>query len=124
MMCRTWRTSSKKLKSHQDGYGPTIAQLSNKVEFKILEKQGGTDFIYSLCYMRRHTIIYPSGSKRVVKLHLDPTITQRFSNEAHHDRTDCNSPLADYGNAGEYQRSIGTLGEWLVSAYLPLNPGE
>lgn len=37
-MCSTWRTSSKKLKSHQDGYGPTMAQLSNIVEFKTLEE--------------------------------------------------------------------------------------
>lgn len=38
MICSTWRTSSKKLKSHQDGYGPTMVQLSNIVEFRTLEK--------------------------------------------------------------------------------------
>lgn len=121
MICRTWRTSSKELKSHQDGYGPTIAQLSNRVEFRILENK---EVQSGLLRYRSHTIIYPSGSKEAVALHLDRTVTQLFSNEAHHDKTDCNSPLDVYGNAGEYHRPTETLGEWLVRSYLPLNPGE
>lgn len=39
MTCSTCRTSSRELKSHQDGYGPTMAQLSNMVEFKTLEEE-------------------------------------------------------------------------------------
>lgn len=39
MMCSTWRTISRELKSHQDGYGPTMVQLSNMVEFKTLEEE-------------------------------------------------------------------------------------
>lgn len=39
MTCSTWRTRSRELKSHQDGYGPTMAQLSNMVEFKTLEEE-------------------------------------------------------------------------------------
>lgn len=45
MMCSTWRTSSRELKSHQDGYGPTMAQLSNMVEFKTLEEENRAESI-------------------------------------------------------------------------------
>lgn len=43
MTCSTWRTSSRELKSHQDGYGPTMTQLSNMVEFKTLEEENRTE---------------------------------------------------------------------------------
>lgn len=55
MMCSTWRTSSRELKSHQDGYGPTMAQLSNMVEFKTLQAENGTE---------RHDLVQESRKKR------------------------------------------------------------
>lgn len=39
MMCSTWSVSSNPLKSHQDGYGPTMAQLSKRVVFRILQRR-------------------------------------------------------------------------------------
>lgn len=62
MICSTWRTSSKKLKSHQDGYGPTMAQLSNIVEFRILVKRrrcackGKYEFVISYTLVYTHTL--------------------------------------------------------------------
>lgn len=128
MICSTWRTSSKKLKSHHDGYGPTMAQLSNIVEFRILESKetNGYIFIFLVSYTLINT--WNSLSQReqiVVKLYFNHIINQHSSNEAHCNSTDCNSHLDTNGNqAGESHRSTVMLGEWLVRSCLPLNPGE
>ncbi len=44
-MCSTCSTSSRELKSHQDGYGPMISQLSKSVVFRILQQQNTASYL-------------------------------------------------------------------------------
>lgn len=65
------------MKSHQDGYGPTMAQLSNIVEFKTLEKTNRCEEMFLPALMRPimsvQTVIaiwMPMATKQVNNIEL------------------------------------------------------
>lgn len=117
MICSTWRTTSKKLKSHQDGNGPTMDQLSNIVEFKTLNKEQKEPHIYLIvCQSLEDTHTLPQRELRCGRLYFNHTINQHPLNES----TECNFDL----EAAQWHRSASTLGERLVRSRLPLNPAE
>lgn len=60
---------------------------------------------FALLHVQTHNNL-SQWEQRIVQMHFDPTVTQRSSNEAHHDNTDYNSPLDANGNSTAKQASI------------------